>query len=75
MSGKKIWQNTTLLYDKNYKPTCSKCVKTMFYGLNKDTLINETEESPEIDPHIYSKLIYNRSTNVIPLEKEHLVNK
>lgn len=51
------------------------CVKTMFYGLNKDMLINETEESPEIDPHIYSKLIYNKSTNVIPLEKEHLVNK
>ena len=40
---KKIWQNTTLLYDKNYKPTCVKCVKTMFYDLNKDKLINETE--------------------------------
>ena len=40
-----IWQNTTLFSDKNYKPTCNKCVKTVFYGLNKDKLINERQEA------------------------------
>lgn len=34
------------------------------------------DKRPEIDSHVYRKLIYNKSTNAIPLERGHFaINK
>lgn len=42
-------------------------------GPPKDKLINESD--PEIDPYIYSQLIYNKSTNATQWEKESHLHK
>lgn len=44
MSGKKKDKIQHPFYDqKNCRTTCVKCVKTEYYGLNKDKLNNETK--------------------------------
>lgn len=65
--------NTHFIIKKNYKTTCVKCIKTVYYGLTKDKLNNETKQNSETDPQINGQLIYYKSTNTIPWEQKTLL--
>lgn len=46
-----------------------KCVKTAFYGLNKDKLIHERRGQKQT--HVYTESWFTTSTNATPLDRGH----
>ena len=50
-------------------------IKTVWYWHKADTQINGTEQSPEVNPHLYGQFIYNEGGKNIQWGKYNLVNK
>lgn len=53
----------------NFKTYCETTVNKTLWQWQKDTQINGTEWSPEIDPNVYGQLIFYKVANVIQIEE------
>ena len=47
---------------------------TIWYW-HENTQLNEAEQRPEINPHIYSQLTYNKEAKIMQWDKDSLFNK
>ena len=68
----KLEESCYLISNYTIRPQTSKQHST---GLKTDTQINGTEQSPEINPCIYSQLIFDRRNKHIQWAKDSLFNK
>ena len=85
MGHKKSWRARTNLRKKNKVGSTKRpdfrlhykaaVIKTVWYGMKKDTKINATEQSPEINLCTYGQLIYYKGGNNIQWGNDSLFNK